>query len=171
MGNPVMVKYLVVAAFAVALLVLSYTTGSVAGARSVQSQWDADKKSRDEVSSNLVLKNTQLSAENARLTQNIEDEAKKNEEQHQKAIAAVHADYAGRLLDATTREGIYRKQAQGSAIERERLASHAAQLDRSLEEGRALVRQLRETVRFREQQLNTLAQQIRADRKLLEEEN
>ena len=90
----------------------------------------------------------------------------KNE--HENAIAAVHAEYVDRLHESDSRAGTYQRLSQGAAAERASLASYAAQLDRSLTEGRSLVRELRETVRLRDEQLIVLGKQLENDRSLLQ---
>lgn len=161
-------KYLVLLAATALILFGAFSLGSSSGSNKVQLAWDTENQQRDKATSDLKEKNARLETENQLLTQSIATEALKNEEQFQAAIAAVHAQYADRLRLATTRAGIYRQQAEGNSIERERLASHAAELDRSLEEGRYLVRELGETVKQRDRTIELLSRQIQADRKLLE---
>lgn len=154
------------------LLVLGYTAlvfhlGSNKGADEVQTKWDAENARRDLATAELKGKNAQLTTDNQRLTKQIDTNLEQSNERYSKAVAAVHAQYAVRLQQSTTRAGIYRQQAEGSTAERERLASHAAQLDRSIEEGRSVVQELRATLGLRDEQLKQLGEQIIADRALL----
>lgn len=156
-----------------ALLVISalsagiYYLGNTNGVSKTKLEWAEENKRRDAASSLLVQKNQQLSDENRELTHKIDRELETHEKESKAAIAAAHAEFARRLRQSEGRAGIYREQAEGSALERERLASHAAELDRSLEEGRALVRELGETLRLRDKQIRGLSDQILADRALL----
>lgn len=98
----------------------------------------------------------------------ISDELEKVHKEHNQRISSIRADFASRLRLSESREGIYKRMSESGDLERERLASHAAELDRSLEEGRTLVRELGETLRQRDRELSLLGQQLLADRKLLE---
>lgn len=145
-----------------------YSVGSSRGKAITTEAWLKENKKRDEKTNELTVKNTKLEAENKALVERIAKELAANEKRVQKAILAVHAEYAQRMYHSQAREGIYREQAAGTAAERDRLASHAAELDRALEEGRLLVEELRHTLGLRDSQLELLGQQIRADRALLE---
>ena len=81
----------------------------------------------------------------------------------------AYADYDKRLLDSRTREGVYKRQAEGSSSEQQRLAVHAAELDRSLVEGKEVARQLAATVRLRDAEIIALANVIRAYETMLKE--
>lgn len=85
-------------------------------------------------------------------------------------VAGIRADYEHRLLLSTTRAGIYQRQAKGSASEQERLAAHAAELDRSLEEGRQLVGELKATIGQRDSAIRALGSMILTDRKFFSPE-
>lgn len=77
-----------------------------------------------------------------------------------------------RLLDtAEDRAARYRAQAAGDAAARERLAHHAAQLDRAIAEGRQLVAELRAAVAERDAQVALLLDVIAADRRLLDSQS
>jgi hypothetical protein len=81
-------------------------------------------------------------------------------------LAALRVDYDKRLLLSSQRAGVYQRLAEGGTAERTSLASYAARLDSSLEEGRSLVRELRTTLGQRDRQIEALSDQIRSDRKL-----
>lgn len=160
---PAVIGIVLTAAYTAAVFHL----GSNNGAAGVQEKWDAESKRRDRVSAELKQKNDDLSQENKQLSDGITERLKQNDKRHEINLAVARAEFAQRLRQSDARSGIYREQANGSTAERERLASHAAQLDRSLEEGRSVVRELRETVELRDEQLRQLGQQILADRALL----
>ncbi len=144
-----------------------YSLGSISGAEKVTLQWDKENKIRDERTRELELENSQLSTKNQVLSEQISKELADYDARHKIILATINADNARRLRLSETRAGVYRQQAEGDATERERLASHAAELDRSLEEGRHLVRELGATIRLREDQIRKLSEQILADRALL----
>lgn len=145
----------------------TYFLGKSHGEAAVTVKWDKEKRERDAASLSLVQKNKALEEENRRLSVKIEKELEQYEANYDTAIADARADFGKRLQLAENRAGIYRKQAESGAAECSRLASHAAELDRSLEEGRGLVQELRETIRLRDSQLMLLGEQILADRALL----
>lgn len=145
-----------------------YLLGSHSGAKEVQLEWDLEKAGRDAVTSVLKERNKHLETESVRLSEENTERLKANEKAYQDALATARTEYDKRLRLSEGRAGIYRQQAEGSASERERLASHAAELDRTLEQGRSLVRELRETLGLRDSQIEALSNQIRTDRKLLE---
>jgi cell division protein FtsB len=137
------------------------------GAASVQSRWDTETARRDLITEQLKSKNEKLSQENKDLTAGIATNLENANVAHAKVIAGVRAEYTDRLRKSEARSGIYREQAEGGATQCRRLASHATELDRSLEEGRSVVQELRTTVGLRDQQLEQLGRQILADRALL----
>ena len=59
------------------------------------------------------------------------------------------------------RAELYKRKAEGSEVERGSLASHAAELDRSLEEGRRVVKDLRTTVEQRDTELILLGTHLK----------
>lgn len=164
-----LIKLLLIVLAVSAILAVPYHVGKNAGKLEVSSAWDkADKERADKVAE-LTQKNLDLTAAHQTETTRIADELAAQQAGYAKALDALRTDYANRLLQSTTREGIYQRKAQGSAVERDYLASHAARLDRSLEEGRSLVRELRETVGQRDNTIRTLSLQIQADRRLINE--
>lgn len=151
------------------VLAVTYHVGENAGQRKVMSDWAEENKLRDDATALLNQRNRNLEHTNQELTTRISDEIAARDKAHAEALVAIRADFDERLRTSATRAGIYQRQAQGSAAERERLASYAAELDRSLEQGRSLVRELGETLRQRDDTIRSLSQQIIADRKLLTE--
>lgn len=85
-------------------------------------------------------------------------------------LAGIRAEYDSRLLLSEKRAGIYQRQAKGSTTEQERLATHAAELDRSLEEGRQLVGELKATIGQRDSAIRALGSMILTDRKFFSAE-
>lgn len=139
-----------------------------AGSNSIQIQWDAERNARN--TEILVLQN-QLrikEADHAEETQRIKDGLLKAHIDYAQHIAKLQSDYAERLRNSEGRAGVYKRLSESGETERYRLAEHAAKLDRSLEEGRLLVAELRATVKQHERVIVQLGGQILADRKLIE---
>lgn len=156
---------------AVVSAVLGYGLGDSHGAARVQQKWDGENT-------------RQAQAETAQATttrtkeSNHADQITEAVDTYQAARTPAVADAAERLARAErlqrTAEGRaaqYRAMSQAGSAERDRLASHAARLDASLANGRRVAEQLRSTVVERDQQLQLLADVIRADRALAEHDD
>jgi len=102
-----------------------------------------------------------------RESQRISDQLAAAELSHASSLAALHSGFALRLQQSDDRAEIYQHLSGAGTTERSRLASHTAELDRSLEEGRLLVAELRSTVEQRDRQLILLGEQLQADRQLI----
>lgn len=140
------------------------------GVASVQVEWDKAKQAHRDAIQKLKDEYALLEEDHRTENQRITDELAKANLDHATALAAVERQYAERLRTSEVRAGVYQRQAQGGAAERASLADHASRLDASLEEGRSLVRELRETLGLRDRQIRSLSEQIRNDRKLFTEE-
>ncbi|AHC56591.1 hypothetical protein JJJA_0075 [Achromobacter phage JWDelta] len=159
--------YLAVVAATALTLWGTYSLGSSSGEAHVQQQWDAKKaedllaiqKVRDEQSTAEARHRAEMST--------IQTELANVEARHRTELDSLTVQFTDRLRLSEGRANVYQRQAQGGTVERNRLASHAAELDRSLEEGRRLVAELRATVGLRDEQVKSLAAQIRADRELI----
>lgn len=90
----------------------------------------------------------------------LNDRIKQDQAAHDAAIAAATRDFAERLRKSEGRAKTYADMSQAGALERATLADHAAKLDQSIEEGRHLVRELRETLGQREREIKTLGEHI-----------
>lgn len=159
--------YLIVAGLTALLLFDTYTLGSRSGEASIQRQWDAqilkdkraEEKQREANDKAEAIHRQQVSA--------LQQELRDAQTSHRIELDRIAGEYAGRLLKSEQRASVYQRQAEGGAAECRSLASHAARLDASLEEGRSVVRELRATLGLRDDQLKALADQIKADRQLL----
>lgn len=145
-----------------------YWVGYEQGKHSVQEKWDEqkllDSKAIDKIKGEQDVLNRQHSYEVGLLESRLETVNKNYED----TINTITSQYADRMQQSEKRATIYKRKAEAGTIECSSLASHAARLDSSLEQGRQLVEELRATVRLRDGQIIELSNQIRADRKLLE---
>lgn len=157
----------VLAGLVVISYVYTYKTGENAGSNAVSLQWAEENGLRDAAYKKLEDENAAQQAVHTQRQKELSDELATSTAAFQATLDGYRTDYADRLQLATTRAGIYQRQARGSAVEQERLARHAAELDRSLEEGRALVRELGATVEQRDRTIQALGQLILNDRTLL----
>lgn len=141
-----------------------YSLGSTNGKQSVYVEWQAqqvkDLKAMEDLRNEFAGRQAQYFVELA----HAEKELRNAQSNYQTELNRLASQYDDRLRKSEDRANVYQRQANGSASERERLASHAAKLDRSLEEGRRLVAELSSTIRIRDEELKILSAQIRADR-------
>ena len=144
-----------------------YDAGVDSGSRQVQQQWDTEKATYKKAMDTLKDEYAKLESKVRIDNQRNSDELAEKETAHAVALAQLNLEYAGRMQLAEQRADRYKRQAQGGAAEQADLARHAAELDRSLEQGRRLVAELSATLRQRDDQLRAVSQQLINDRKLL----
>lgn len=140
--------------------------GHLRGATEIQEKWDKDVLAREKAMSKLQGEYNVLQDQHTTKVQELDYELQASSAKHEATLAGYKSDYDKRLQLANGRAGTYQRQAQGTAVERDSLAKHAAELDRSLEQGRSLVRELRETVGQRDATIQSLGKLIKADRAL-----
>ena len=147
-----------------AVLFGAYSLGSSHGEAKVEADWTAER--------------LQFAQESLRLQAEITDKEKAHQEEtdrlggllviasndYAESIASIHAEFAGRLSNSEDRAAYYRRQAEAGPTESGNLAGHAAQLDRSLEEGRQLVKEFGATLGQCDTRTIILGEQILADR-------
>ena len=141
-------------------------TSYVAGQRDIQEQWDAEratyKKAIDTLKDQYATLESKVRIDNQRNS----DELAEKELSHAVTLARLNSEYAGRMQLAEQRASRYQRLAKGGAVEQANLARHAAELDRSLEEGRRMVAELSATLRQRDDQLRAVSKQLENDRSL-----
>ena len=151
------------------VVVIIFLFGSNYGSNKITSKWNQEKLEYSKRMNDAL----EAKAEAEKLAQKTvtisEDKLNEAKTQFTASLNAVSADYDKRLLDSRTRESIYKRQAEGSSSEQQRLAVHAAELDRSLVEGKEVARQLAATVRLRDAEIIALANVIRAYETMLKE--
>lgn len=144
-----------------------YSVGSNHGKAVIQAKWDHQKKIDakfvDKEKAKIALKEQAHSQTDRK----ISDELSQIKETAAADKARIAGQLALSLRDSAERKALYRAASEGPAIERERLASHAAELDRNLTEGVSLVEELRGTIEVRDGQLKALGAQILNDRQLI----
>ena len=148
---------------------LVYKVGKLNGVAEVTKQWDADNDLRDAAMNRLQGQFDTLSSQHKQRVEELSGELQTNQSAYEATLLRNRTADAQRLQLATSRADVYQRQARGSATEQERLARHATELDRSIEQGRSLVRELGETLKQRDVTIKALAGIIAADRTLLSE--
>lgn len=147
-----------------------YFWGNSNGQSTVQKKWDAQKVEDQKALQKLQDKYNALQRNHSYEVGLLTSRLQTAESNYASELARVSSDYDSRMQQSERRASVYKRQAEAGIFECRSLASHAARLDNSLEEGRRLVEELRATVRLRDSQLIELGKQIQADRKLFEQE-
>lgn len=89
---------------------------------------------------------------------------------YENSINQLKSSYTDELLKSEQRAELYKRLSQSDQAKQRDLAIHTARLDRSLTEGRELVKQLTETIRVRDNQLRALGVYIQESSNLYERE-
>lgn len=149
-------------------LAFSWHLGNQHGKSVVQSEWDTANqmylKAVEELKKGIEEKED---AHRAAL-EKYEADFNRQKGQYESKLSDIERVGAERLRQSEARSAMYKRKAEGTPSERDSLASHAAQLDRALEEGRSLEQEYRATLEQREREIKLLANQIIEDRKLNE---
>ena len=141
-------------------------TSYVAGQRDIQEQWDAERATYKKAMDTLRDQYATLEAKARIDNQRNSDELAEKEKAYAVALVELRREYDGRLLQSDKRASYYQRLAKGGAVEQANLASHAARLDQSLEEGIQMVAELSATLRQRDEQLQAVSKQLENDRSL-----
>lgn len=143
--------------------------GHKAGEVKIQTAWDLDAAKRDRAMNALLMKTRERDQQSATESVRIANDLSKTLDDAARAIADAHIASNKRLRQSEARARVYSGYAEAGPTERANLASHAAQLDKSLEEGRGLVEEFRITLGQRDREVVLLGQQIVSDRKAVSE--
>jgi hypothetical protein len=133
----------------------------------VQTKWDKDVA---EQKANLHKREQKVRENERKYRGEIEilkDQVISDRLAYERQLADSRVALAGQLRKSEGRASFYVQLSEAGATERANLASYAAQLDRSLVEGRQVVEELRATVIQRDKELRTVGEQLEADRKLI----
>lgn len=163
---PSSLSILIALGTAAGLLYGSYYLGNQSGKNSVQLEWEKSKKELKQEADRLIELNHQKEQAYILTIAGLNHEILKSKTDFNDSLAGIQSEYTERLQLSETRAAIYKRKAEGGAIECRGLADYAARLDSSLEEGRYVVKELSEVVRLRDREITTLSAQIKADRNL-----
>lgn len=150
---------------------LSYKYGSLVGASEVSAAWAEANEDRRKADDKFQKENAALMAAHVVRQQDLEKQLNEANDLYADSLRVAHDEFAERLQQSEGRAGVYSRKARSTEAERDELARHAARLDRALEEGRALVRELGATLKQREVTIRALGGIILNDRTLLESDN
>lgn len=159
--------YIATGIFILGILYGIYHYGYKRGEADLQVLWNQERDAHNAIIDKLEAAYARLEvvhrAENTRITHELAQAEKALDV----ALAEQRAEFERRLHSSSERAAFYERQASSGAAQCRDLAGHAAELDRTLEEGRGLVSDLRRTLRLRDEQLRQLGRQILNDRALL----
>ena len=79
---------------------------------------------------------------------------------HENTIDTIKRTYANELRKSEQRASVYQRYATADEAKQRTFIKHTTELDRSLTEGRELVRELTETIKLRDAQLRALGKYI-----------
>ena len=160
------VPWLILVVGLAASVYLIHDAGYDSGSSDVQAKWDEEKASYKKAMDTLRDQYATLEAKARIDNQRNSDELAEKEKAYAVALVELQREYDGRLLQSDKRASYYQRLAKGGAVEQANLASYAARLDRSLEEGRRMVAELSATLRQRDDQLRAVSKQLENDRSL-----
>lgn len=144
-----------------------YSLGAEHKANELQLEHQAELAAHEEEIRQLEERIATNETAHRRASQLISEQLSDIREDNAATVAALRSGFALRLRQSDDRAAVYQRLSNAGTSDRADLASHAAELDRSLEQGRLLVGELRSTVAERDGQLRLLGQQLSADRKLI----
>jgi len=150
-------------------VIISFIVGKDFGEEKIQAQFNEYKlEMSKKILEEKVRYDSLLSQHQAREAIYVSN-LKLAKEEYEETINSLNDDLSNRLQQSEERASIYKRQAESDTNGLRDLADHAAKLDKSLEQGRSLVKELRETVKLREEQLRILNEVMSNDRKLINE--
>ena len=152
----------IVGLFGIALMQYSLITGSYdAGYDACQSKY------REELLKQQVENQHKEQAFNETIN-SLTADLTETRVRYENTVNKLKSTYANELLKSEQRAELYKRYSEADKAKQRTLAEHTARLDRSLTEGRELVKQLTETIRTRDAQLRALGVYIQEDRKMYE---
>ena len=158
-------KFTIIGSILICVLCTWY--GYHQGSKHIQTLWDQDKLEQAQYINRL--QQNYLNKESVYITElnNIKDIYAKAKDEYTKKLDAIKSSYSMQLQQSEQRASVYKRETL-STDECTNLAEYAGRLDRSLTEGRDVVKQLRETLELRDNQLRQIGEQLKQMEKLHE---
>lgn len=150
MLNKLTSLFAIVGLFGIILMQYSLITGSYnAGYDACQSKY------REELLKQQVENQQKEQAFNETIN-NLTANLTETRIRYENTVNKLKSTHANELLKSEQRAELYKRYSEADKAKQRALAEHTARLDRSLTEGRELVKQLTETIRIRDAQLRAL---------------
>lgn len=138
----------------------TFYIGYSAGSSEVKQQWVAEQKANTAKANELKVNYEEQLNEYRQKTDSLSKEIYDTRTQYDNRIATIKSDYTNRLLNSEQRASVYKRMSEAGKCTSDDLSAYTAKLDRSLTEGRELVRELKELIKLRDQQLNQLGKEL-----------
>lgn len=138
----------------------TFYVGYSAGSAEVKQQWVAEQKANTVKVNELKVNYEEQLSEYRQKTDSLSKEIYDTRTQYDNRIATIKSDYTNRLLSSEQRASVYKRMSEAGKCTSDDLSAYTAKLDRSLTEGRELVRELRELIKLRDQQLIQLGKEL-----------
>lgn len=94
-------------------------------------------------------------------TQSLVQQISESQESFTKQLTAIEQSYSNKLLESERRANLYKQMSSSSNDSSISLADYTARLDRTIVQGRQLVKELRATIELRNQQLKQCGEQLK----------
>lgn len=158
-------KYTIIGS--IMLFIICTWFGYYQGSKHVQTLWNQDKLEQAQYINRL--QQNYLNKESVYITELniIKDTYAKAKDEYTKKLNAIKSSYSMQLQQSEQRASVYKREAlntDGCT----NLAEYAGRLDRSLTEGRDVVKQLRELVKLRDAQIQQIGNTYKAEHTLME---
>ena len=124
-------------------MIVIFLGGMKIGADRESTKYTKEKIKIYEQTAELIQQYRARVEEHAKKQADLIQELNDAKEKHQTIVSNLRSEFSVRMLESENRGKIYRKRAEIAGAECGALAEHTAKLDRSLTEGRELVKEFR----------------------------
>lgn len=135
-----MIRDLVVVAVG---MIFVFVCGVVVGINTENKKHAKEKAEIYHQTAELVRRYSQRVEEHTKKQLDLIQELNDAKQRHQTIVSNLRSEFSDRMLESENRGKIYRNRAEAAGAECRALAEHTARLDRSLTEGRELVKEFR----------------------------
>lgn len=124
-------------------MIIIFLVGMKIGADMQSAKYTKEKMRIQEQTAELIQQYRERVEEHTKKQLELVQELNDVKQQHQTIVSNLRSEFSARMLESENRGKIYRNRAEAAGSECRALAEHAARLDRSLTEGRELVKEFR----------------------------
>ena len=156
-------KMAIITATSIALISTGYWVYNYVyekGYNACNQQFDAYKQAQEAVIHNLETTYYEQEKKYQKQTEKLVVQISEAKESYNKKLLVIEHDYARKLHESEQRASVYKQMSRDTNNSCNSLADHSAKLDRSLTEGREVVRQLRAIIELRDSQLRDCGKQF-----------
>lgn len=124
-------------------IIAIFLGGMKIGADRENTKYTKEKMKIQEQTAELIQQYRERVEEHAKKQTDLVQELKDAKQKHQTIVSDLRSEFSVRMLESENRGKIYRNRAEAAGAECRALAEHTTRLDRSLTEGRELVKEFR----------------------------